>query len=76
MVGLLINEGGPAEALTFAERAKARVLVDVLHSGRVNITKAMTSQEQEREHSLNTQLVSINTQMSRETARPQSDQLD
>ncbi len=31
-----------AEALIYAERAKGRVLLDVLNSGRANITKAMT----------------------------------
>jgi CHAT domain-containing protein/tetratricopeptide (TPR) repeat protein len=74
MVDLLAGEGRPAEALTFAERAKARVLVDVLQTGRVNVTKAMTSQEQEQERTLNSRLVSLNTQISRETTRPQPDQ--
>src|SRR6266542_3612463 len=49
MVDLLIAEDHPAEALTFAERAKARVLLDVLQSGRVNAAKAMTGEEQEQE---------------------------
>ncbi|MCM3900095.1 MAG: CHAT domain-containing protein, partial [Pyrinomonadaceae bacterium] len=74
MVGLLTREDRPAEALTFAERAKARVLLDVLQTGRVNVTKAMTGQEQEQESKLNSQLVSLNTQISRETTRPQPDQ--
>ena len=52
MVDLLTREGRPAEALTFAERAKARVLLDVLETGRVNVAKAMTGQEQEQEHKL------------------------
>ena len=74
IVDLLIAEGKPAEALTFAERAKARVLLDTFQTGRVNITKAMTSQEQEQERKLNSQLVSLNTQVYRESARPQPDQ--
>ena len=74
MVDLLIAENHPAEALTFAERAKARVLLDVLQSGRINVTKAMTGEEQEKERNLNGQLVSLNTQVYRETARPQPDQ--
>ncbi len=73
MVDLLVAEGHPAEALTFAERAKARVLLDVLKSGRINVTKAMTVEEQEKERSLNSQIVSLNTQVYRETARPQPD---
>jgi CHAT domain-containing protein len=74
MVDLLIAEDHPAEALTFAERAKARVLLDVLQSGRVNGAKAMTGEEQEQERKLNSRLVSFNTQIYRETARPQPDQ--
>jgi CHAT domain-containing protein/tetratricopeptide (TPR) repeat protein len=74
MVDLLISRNSPADALTFAERAKARVLLDVLQTGRVNMTKAMTSQEQEQERKLNGQLVSFNTQIYREATRPQPDQ--
>jgi CHAT domain-containing protein/Tfp pilus assembly protein PilF len=74
MVDLLIAENRPAEALTFAERAKARVLLDALQSGRVNGAKAMTEEEQEQERKLNSQLVSLNTQIYRETTLPQPDQ--
>lgn len=71
MVQLLIAQNNTGEALAYAERAKARVLLDVLRSGRVNIAKAMTAQEQERERKLNGDLVSLNVQVSRERARPQ-----
>jgi CHAT domain-containing protein/Tfp pilus assembly protein PilF len=74
MVDLLIAQNNPTEALTFAERAKARALLDVLQTGRVNVAKAMTASEQEQERQLNGQLVALNTQISREAARPQPDQ--
>ena len=74
MVDLLAREHKPFEAFIFAERAKARVLLDVLQTGRVNVTKAMTSSEQEEERRMNSQLVSLNTQISRETTRAQPDQ--
>ena len=70
MVDLLTREGRPAEALTFAERAKARVLLDVLQTGRVNVTKAMTDQEREQERKLRAELISLNTQVTRETSQP------
>lgn len=73
LVDLLVDDGQPAEALTFAERAKARVLLDVLQSGRINVTKAMTTQEQDRERELTGQLATLNSQVSRESARSQSD---
>jgi CHAT domain-containing protein len=74
MVDLLIAQNNPTEALTFAERAKARALLDVLQTGRVNVAKAMTASEQEQERQFNRQLVTLNTQISREAARPQPEQ--
>src|SRR5262249_36385259 len=74
MVELLIAQNNPDEALIYAERAKARALLDVLSSRRVNITKTMTGPEIEQERKLNNQLVSINTQISREKQRQQADQ--
>jgi CHAT domain-containing protein/tetratricopeptide (TPR) repeat protein len=73
MVDLLIAQNNPVEALTYAERAKSRVLLDVLKSGRVNVTKAMTEEEQEQERKLNDQLISLNTQIYRDPG-PQPDE--
>lgn len=73
MVQLLIAQNKTGEALAYAERAKARVLLDVLRSGKVNIAKAMTAQDQERERKLNNDLVSINNQISREGLRSAPD---
>jgi CHAT domain-containing protein/Tfp pilus assembly protein PilF len=73
MVELLITQNKISEALAYAERAKARMLLDVLRGGRVNIAKAMTAQEQERERKFNNDLVSINNQISREGSRSQPD---
>ncbi len=74
MVELLAHEGQTVEALRCAERAKARVLLDVLQTGRVNISKAMTTLEQEQERNLNSQRSSLNTQLSRERAHAQPNQ--
>src|SRR5262249_18250458 len=73
MAELLVAQNQASEALIFAERAKARVLLDVLQSGRVNIAKAMTAQEQEQEQRWHNQLVSLNSQISRENLRQQPD---
>ena len=64
MVELLVAQDKTSEALAYAERAKARVLLDVLQSGRSNITKAMTAQERENERRLRNELVSLNSQIS------------
>jgi CHAT domain-containing protein/tetratricopeptide (TPR) repeat protein len=74
MVELLVTQGKTSEALAYAERAKARALLDVLHSGRVNITKAMSAQERERERGLAGELVSLNSGIQRENLRAQPDQ--
>src|SRR5262249_30335951 len=74
MVELLIAQNNPGEALIYAERAKARALLDVLSSGRVSVTKTMTGPEIEQERKLNSQLVSLNTQIYREKQRQQANQ--
>jgi CHAT domain-containing protein len=71
MVELLVDQNQASLALAYAERAKARVLLDVLHSGRININKAMTPAEQEQERGFNDRLISLNTQISRENQRAQ-----
>jgi hypothetical protein len=74
MIELLMREGRPTDALTFAEYAKARVLLDVLKTGRVNSAKAMTGQEQEQESKLRSELVSLNTQVTRASQQDNPDQ--
>jgi CHAT domain-containing protein/Tfp pilus assembly protein PilF len=69
MVNLLLSENNLPEAFTYVERAKGRVLLDVLRNGRASITKAMTAQEQEQERALNNQIISLNTQVFREKQR-------
>ena len=73
VVDLLLAQNKTAEAFVYAERARARVLLDVLRSGRVNLNKAMTAQEQGQEQSLNGRMVSLNAQVGREESRPQPD---
>jgi CHAT domain-containing protein/Tfp pilus assembly protein PilF len=71
IVELLVEQKQFGAALGYAERAKARVLLDVLHSGRINVNKAMTAAEQEQERGFNNRLISLNTQISRENQRSQ-----
>ena len=63
MVDLLVEQNNATEALVYAERAKGRVLLDVLQSGRIDVTKAMTRDEQEREREIRTQVSSLNKQL-------------
>ena len=74
MVELLIAQNNVSDALAYAERAKGRALLDVLQSGRINVTKAMTAKEQEQERDLVREIVTLNSQISRE-GLPASDRL-
>jgi len=65
MVDLSLAQQNTTEALSYAERAKGRVLLDVLSSGRADITKAMTSDELERDRALSAEIVSLNLQLTR-----------
>lgn len=74
MVELLAAGNNAAEAFGYAERARARVLLDILRGGRVTFASAMTPQERAREQQLNTELVSLNTQLLGERQRRQPDE--
>lgn len=69
MIDLLVNKGLTAEALAYAERVKARVLLDVLKDGRVQIRKSLTQGEEAKERDLHAELVSTNTQLRAERER-------
>jgi CHAT domain-containing protein/Tfp pilus assembly protein PilF len=63
MVGLLVKEGRYSGALSYAERAKGRTLLDVLAHGRVEITKSMTEEERKEESELQDEIVDIQSRL-------------
>lgn len=65
MVQLSLAQENTKEALSYAEGAKSRVLLDVLSSGRARITKAMTEDELKRDRELSAEIASLNTQLQR-----------
>src|SRR6266849_3704170 len=73
MIGLFVAENNAPEALAYAERAKGRVILEVLRSGRVKPNKAMTAQERQQERDLTGALVALNTQITREEIRDKPD---
>ncbi|PYT04696.1 MAG: hypothetical protein DMF60_14505, partial [Acidobacteria bacterium] len=73
IIKLLLDEKKPVEAFGYAERGKARALLDTLENGRVQVTKAMTESEKSEEQRLNAQVVLINTQIYRENLRQQQE---
>lgn len=73
MVDLLIARNNWTEAFAYAERAKGRILLDVLKNGRAVITKAMTPEERNQEESLNEVIIALNSQLRRENQLPKPD---
>jgi CHAT domain-containing protein/Tfp pilus assembly protein PilF len=74
MASLLIDQNDPLGAFAFAEQAKARALIDVLESGRGNLTRAMTAEEKDREQNLNTRLGSLNAKITSEKVKEDPDE--
>jgi CHAT domain-containing protein len=74
LLGVLVRENQAGEALVFAERAKARVLLDLLQQGgRVQVNKAMTAGEQDEERRLKTEITQLNKQLVRLTQSEKRD---
>ena len=60
MIKLLMSEKKAEEAFNFAERSKARTLIDVLDSGREEINKYMTTEERRLDMELRRKLATLN----------------
>jgi len=73
MIALLISQKEYAEALTFAERSKARVLLDALQVGRADIHKSLAPRERQAEQEQRLRLVSLNSQLTGELRRDKLD---
>jgi CHAT domain-containing protein/Tfp pilus assembly protein PilF len=73
MVDLLLTRRDDFQALTYAERAKGRVLLDVLSSGRVDISKAMTAGEKTRESALSGEVNRLNSEIFRANSEQSPD---
>ena len=71
MVSELAQAENAGEALKYAERAKGRVLLDVLRNGRISPTKSLNHSEQTEERTLYSEMVSLNTQIRVERMRQQ-----
>jgi len=73
LVDLLVKQGKTVEALLYAERAKGRVLLDVLSKGKADLTKVLTPTEKEQAQRLNRNITEINDRVKKqETANSAS----
>jgi CHAT domain-containing protein len=62
-IAIALAASNLTEALSFAERSKARALLDVIRGDGAVITKAMTGEERTRELALRTSLSSVNSEL-------------
>ncbi|HKY06203.1 MAG TPA: CHAT domain-containing tetratricopeptide repeat protein [Blastocatellia bacterium] len=69
MISLLVSQNEYAEALAFAERSKARVLLDTLQEGRASLRESLSQQERQAEEQHRFRLASLNSQLTGELRR-------
>jgi CHAT domain-containing protein/tetratricopeptide (TPR) repeat protein len=74
MIALLVSQKGYTEALTFAEKSKARVLLDALQAGRASLRGSLSPRERQTEEEQRHRLVSLNIQFTSELQRDNPDQ--
>jgi CHAT domain-containing protein len=74
MVKLMFAQNKNAEAFYYGERAKGRVLLDVLQNGRDDVKKAMTVGERDKEQIFRIAMASLNSQISRQAQSAKADQ--
>jgi CHAT domain-containing protein len=70
---MLLADGRTEDALLLTERARARVLLGVLQSGRAHIEKSLTPDESAHERKLAADVSSLGTQLRRERQRRAAD---
>jgi CHAT domain-containing protein/uncharacterized protein HemY len=78
IIALLLAENRLGEALIYAERAKARALLEVLQNGRLDIAKTMRAEEQVQERKINSEMITLNSQLLRElqNAKPNQSRIE
>src|SRR5262249_23810110 len=74
LIRLLIDQNQAGEALAYAERSKARALLDVLQNGKVDARRSLTDVEQEQERKLKGEITSLNVQLTRATQAGKPDE--
>ena len=70
---MLLAEGRTEDALLLTERARARVLLGVLQSGRARVDKSLTPDERASERRLSAEVSSLGTRLRRERQRRVAD---
>jgi CHAT domain-containing protein/Tfp pilus assembly protein PilF len=69
LMALLVDNGRTSDGLEYAERAKARILVEALSAGRTRVESAMNGEQRARNEKFRLQLASLNMRLAREEQR-------
>src|SRR5207247_521499 len=72
MIGMLLTankDDTNQQALLTAESAKARVLLDVFSTGRIDLAKVISDREREEETRLNRRIVDLNNEIAQENRK-------
>ncbi len=73
LIEMSIERDRPYDALLFAEKAKGRVLHDLLVGGKADLAKALSEKEREEEQSLNRLIVDLNNKAREERLKRSPD---
>ncbi|HEV2669074.1 MAG TPA: tetratricopeptide repeat protein, partial [Blastocatellia bacterium] len=73
MIALLVSQKEYAEALSFAEQSKARVLLDALQAGSASLRGSLTPRERQKEEEQRLRLAALNSQLTSEMRRDKPD---
>ena len=71
MIDLMAKQNRIADAILYTERAKGRVLLDVLQGNRLNTTREMSPGERDQEQQLKKEIQLLNVRIYRETQAKQ-----
>ena len=75
MINLLVAEGRAAEAFNYAERAKARVLLDAFKNGRAELSDLMSEADRRKDEEFRIKLASLNARLVRSPGQLSKPQL-
>ena len=73
MISLLVRQNKAADALAMAERASARVLLDITGGGRTNLAAVLTPPEQQSQRDLEIKLAGAERELARLRTAEKSD---
>ncbi len=73
LIELLVEQNKLTEALMYTERAKGRVLLDILSGGRLQPANVMTPSEKKEEQRLNQAIAAINSEIRSEKLKQSAD---